>query len=93
MHTSKKTILEIVEIIKSVEGVEDATAWEREQHARVYITLPKLNGGPRWNAGRAVTAYYDCAASRIVCKGDWAGAKTRDYGTKVLKAIETALAA
>lgn len=91
--SSKKTILEIKEIIKSVPGVEDATAWEREQHARVYITLPKLNGGKKWNGGRAVTAYYDCASERLVCKGDWAGAKTRDYGTGVLKAIEAALAA
>lgn len=85
------TIHEIAEKIAAVEGVKGANVWEKAGHSRIYIELPKLNGGKDWNGGRAGTVWYDAADGAIHEKGDWAGAKTRDAGREIIARIEAVL--
>lgn len=72
--------------IKAIEGVESVNVWEKAGKRRVYIELPKLNGGKNWNGGRAVTLYLD-SVEGLVCRQDWAGAKTRDHAAPIIEAI------
>lgn len=83
------TLETIAETIRAVEGVESANIWEKHGKARVYIELPKLNGGKNWNNGKAGTVYYE--NGKIIERGDWAGAATRRNGRELINDIEAAL--
>lgn len=84
------TIQEIAKIIESVEGVESVNVWEKAEKHRIYIELPKLNGGKNWNGGKAGTCFYDYNSKKISWFG-WAGARTRDFGFEIIAEIEKTL--
>ena len=81
-------ITEIAKIIEQVESVISVNIWEKGDHQRIYIELPKLNGGKNWNGGRAGTCFYDFKTGDIVWE-DWAGAKTRDRGYEIINQIKS----
>ena len=84
-----KSLSEIAELIQSVPDVISANVWERHGKARIYIELPKYNGGKNWNNGRAATIWFE--NGRIHCKGDWAGAATRRESVLTINEIENVL--
>jgi len=75
--------------IEQVPGVEQCRVWsgKNSMNQRVYIDLPRLNGGKNWNRNRAVTAFYDMYTNTLVCEEDWAGSATRVAGNPVLSEI------
>ena len=79
--------------IEGIEGVKSVNLWEKAGHCRLYIDLPKPNGGRSWNGGRAVTLYLDLNNGQVVCKGDWAGAKTETAGEPIIANIKSVVAA
>lgn len=81
---------QVAEKIAAVEGVVAANVWEKHGKARVYIELPKLNGGKAWNGGKAGTVWYE--NGEIHTREDWAGAATRDNARAIIANIRTALA-
>ena len=84
-------INEMAKKIESVDGVKSVNVWEKGGHSRIYIELPKLNGGKNWNGGKAGTCFYDFNSGEFVWR-DWAGAKTRDRGYEIIENIEQELA-
>lgn len=77
--------------IANIPGVVSASIWGKHNKSRIYIELPKLNGGKNWNGGRAGTVYYDADENKISYRSDWAGAKTRDRALEIIEAIESRL--
>jgi|694.fasta_scaffold05261_4 hypothetical protein len=86
-----KTLQEIAELICTVPDVISANIWEKHGKSRIYIELPKYNGGKHWNNGRAGTVWFE--NGRIYTKGDWAGAATRRAACETIREIEQALGA
>jgi len=84
--------METIETIKNqmleIEGVEDANLWQKHGKNRIYLELPKQNGGKHWNGGKAGTVFYDHEKGCIIYKGDWAGARTRDSSLAILEKIQ-----
>jgi hypothetical protein len=84
-----KSLAEIASLIETVPGVLSATVWEKHGKSRIYIELPKYNGGKNWNNGKAGTVYFE--NGRIVAKGDWAGAATRKASCETIHEVEEVL--
>lgn len=83
------TLKKIADIIAAVEGVTATSVWEKHGKARIYIEMPKRNGGKHWNGGRAGTVFFE--DGKVHHKGDWAGAATRDACLATIEKIESAI--
>ena len=84
IETLKKQLLEIDDVL-------EANIWQKHGKNRIYLELPKLNGGKNWNGGKAGTVFFDLYEDRISHKRDWAGARTRDSSLAIIKKIEERL--
>lgn len=75
--------------LEQIEGVERCKVWcpLRTCNGRIYIELPKLNGGKKWNGGSAGTVYFDNYTKTFVVFGNWAGARTRDSAKIILNRL------
>jgi len=75
--------------LESVDGVERCRIWSKNGvgHERIYIDLPRLNGGKHWNGDSAGTVYYDAFTQAIIIFENWAGAATRNRAKEVLALI------
>ena len=75
--------------LEQIEGIERCKVWDNTDsgHERIYIELPKLNGGKKWNGGSAGTVYFDNYTKTFVVYGNWAGARTRDSAKIILNRL------
>lgn len=77
--------------LEETDGVERCHVWAKQGkgRGRIYIDLPRLNGGKNWNGDSAGTVFFDEYSKTIVVEGIWAGAATRDNAKPILERLST----
>lgn len=77
--------------LEEIDGVERCHVWTKlgEGQGRIYIDLPRLNGGKNWNGDSAGTVFFDEMSKTIVVEGNWAGAATRKNAFPIIERLSS----
>ena len=82
-------IEEVKKIAQTHGSVVSVSLWEKHGKRRAYVEFEKLNGGKKWNSGKAGTVYYDEESQKFtILRDSLAGAKTRESIKSALEEMD-----